>query len=248
MEDKKYNFTVTGEHSEANPLVIVVREGTAPDIKEKQKLRLSVAIASIADFLGKKTVPTPVQDNPGVILFSVDPKGPFLEYLENPNDEDATVLTARLQFNKDLAAFGINDDQKFNHASLAKLVRKYAHCFASLEVAKDLTQRLQNFEVKFETVIAREDNRQGNTKDLVDSALKLTKGELPKEIHLKCPIYENTEPVDLSLEIEIDRGGDNKPLFSFYSLDFEIKKREAINSAIKTQVDRLKDAFAVVEQ
>jgi len=249
MEDKKVVVNINGPIDQEKPIVIVIREGEAEPIKDLFKaFAWEVSLVSIADFLEKRRVPTPIEDNPGVIAFSLDPRGPYLKYFENPINKEAISLTAKMEESEDLTAFGINRDQKFNQASLAKLIRTKAHCFPTQDVAKALIQSLNNFEVRFETIIAKNDDRQGNKVDLVNEALKLTKGELPKELHLVLPFFENTAPIDITLEIEIDRGGDNKPLFSFYSMDLEIKKREVIAKEIGDQVARLKDRFAVVEQ
>jgi hypothetical protein len=118
------------------PIEIVLREGQAKPILNKQRIVQTVAIVSIGDFIEKKNIPSPVQNNPGLILFSEDEKGPFIHFYENPNDEEATILRAPLEINPDFAAFGINQDKQFEQKTLANLIRKFAHCFDSRKLQK----------------------------------------------------------------------------------------------------------------
>jgi hypothetical protein len=248
MEVQNLNIVLPAGYT-GNPVELIIRESTeAPQLNEKVKFSaLKVALTSIAIFLSKKNIPSPIEANPGLITYSLNPDFPFLQYNEDPNDELATELKAVLEIDPDFKLFGINTDQQFNQKAFERLIRKTAHCFGSPEVAKDLIQRLNNFEARFDQVVQKEDDRQGQKKDSIESAIRLTKGEIPKSLHLNCPIFKNTKPVSFEVEIEVDKGPGNLPVFSFYSVELEIMKRTLINELILAEVQKLEDRFALVE-
>jgi len=246
MEDKKIVVNLASEQKE--PLEIVVREGDASPIflKDKVRLKQAVFLLSIAEFIGKRTFNDDPKENAGLLLFSTDVADPKLEFYENPHDQDATILTAKLHINPDFEAFAINTGKGFYQKDVIKLVRTVAHVLGK-EQAQDIIQRMQNFEVKYEQVVQKEDDRQGNKKDLQTEALKLTRGELPKSFTLTMPLYKGTQPVTFTAEVEVDKGNNNMPVFSFYSLDMAVLQRAVADQEIRKQVDLLKDRFPALQ-
>lgn len=247
MNVENLSVSVPENYNPEKPIEIVIREGQADPIKLKKKILLIVALASVAEYVFKRNVPSPVKDNPGIITYSKDPEKAFLEYFENPNDEDATVIKSKLEVHPDFSAFGINQGLMFNQKQLQNHIRKFAHCFATEEQAKTLIKDLQNFEVRYEQTVAREDNRQGQTKDLVESAIKFAKGEVPKELHLRIPFFKNTPAKEFTVEVEIDKGAGNMPVFSFYSLEVELLKRATAEELIGTELEKFREGFPVLE-
>jgi len=247
-DEKNFNFNITTDNSD-NPVKIelVQRTGTAAKIYEKKRFTLAVLITSIFEWVSKRTFPSRVQENPGVIIFSKDVDEPFVKFVENPNDELSTELEAKMQVNPDLEAFGINKGERFTQKELENHVRTYAHCFGDLEVVKKLIKDLQNFDVRYEQQVKKEDDRRGNQEDLVKSAIKFAKGELPPILTITLPLYVGTKPESVTLEIEVDKGRGNLPEFSFYSIDLEIRKRNVVESTIETEVAKFKEQFPVLE-
>lgn len=248
-DEKNFNFNVDGPIDPEKPIKIelIQRTGTAKKIFERRTFSLLVLIGSIYEWVSKRTHPTPVQENPGVIVYSRNVDAPFIKYLQDPNDELATTLTAKMEVNPDLDAFGINRGVRFTQKELENHVRTYAHCFESLEVAKDLIKRMQNFDVRYEQQVKKTDDRRGETEDLVKSALKFAKGELPATLTLRLPLYVGTDAQDVEVEIEVDRGRANMPEFSFYSIDLEVRKQNIVKTTIEGEVEKFREGFPVLE-
>lgn len=250
MASEKYNFNFAQPPADGQAirLEVIERTGQAEvPVREKKAFSMTVLITSILGYINTRTVPTPIQENPGVIVYSIDPEHPFIKYYENPNDSLATVLKAKMEVNPDLEAFRINTQQGFYQKDLENHVRSYAHCFTSLDEVKDIIKRLQNFDVRYEQQVKQADDRQGQTEQAVKSALKFASGELPKVISLRLPLYLGTPAQEVTLEIEVDRGKNNMPVFSFYSLDLELRKREVIEVNVSNQVAELRASFPILE-
>lgn len=236
------------------PIEVLWREGDAATLNEPQKYKQNVSLGAIIEFVEKKRFvesPWLLEDetkNTTIIHFSKEPENYFVILLENPNDELATELTAKLIVNPDFLAFGINKDKKFNQQALEQHIRKYAHCFGELQTPKKLIDDLRNFEVRYEQTVQKEDNRQGNKVDNYTEAIKFAKGELPKTLLLKMPLFKNSAPHSFEVEIEVDKErGSNAPVFSFYSMDVELALRSLGETYIDETVEKLKPKFPCLE-
>lgn len=246
-DEKNFNFNVSNEAGEPVKIELVQRTGTAAKIYEKKRFTLKVLILALWEWVSKRNFPTPVQENPGVIIFSKDLDNPFIKFVENPNDELSTELEAELQINEDLTSFGINTGLRFSQREMENLVRQKAHCFPDLTTAKEIIEKMRNFDVRYEQQVQRTDDRRGNTEDAVKSAIKFAKGELPPSLTIVLPLYYGTSAETVTMEIEVDKGRNNLPEFSFYSLDLELKKKSVVESAIDGEVAKFKDQFPVLE-
>lgn len=149
--------------------------------------------------------------------------------------------------NPELSEFGINTGKTFTSGQLIRFIRKFAHCFARIEDAQSFIKKLQNFEVKFEQTVVKQDDRKGNTEDAVKNAIKYSKGELDLILDIAMPFFKGCDPVLITLDIEIDRDG-TTPVFGFYSLDFEVKLREFIVNVMTQELTPLKSNFVCIEQ
>ena len=61
------------------------------------------------------------------------------------------------------------------------------------------------------------------------------------------PIFLGMQKHSFTVEIEIQRGNGNRPVFGFFSLDVEMLKREAAEIAILTEVKKWRDDFVCLE-
>lgn len=250
MKDEKLNITVTEKVIESGKPVVIELHNTehnAPTLNEKVKFAKHVTLNSIAEHISKRTFETPVQKNKAIIIFCVNAKNPSLSFYEDPNDLLATVLTSKLKTNPDFADFGINSTEHFTQGEFQHLIRTHAHCFQNVQDATDLIKKLQNFVVKYEQTVESKDDRQGNTKDLVETAIKASVGEITGALKLKMPFFLGTNSKSFEVEIEIEKGRNNMPAFGFYSLDVELQKREEAEKAILTEKDKFVNQFVCLE-
>lgn len=253
MEDNKsvqVNLDATAiEALAGKPLVVETHntEHNAPTLNEKVLFKKHVTVPSIDEWIQKRKFADAVQDNKAVITFCLNANNPSIRFDEDPNDELATVFTSKLKVNPDFAAFRINSDEFFSQQELLQLIIKRAHCFASLNDAKDLRTKLQNFVVKYEQTIESKNDNQGNTKDLIETAIKQHEGAINGELSLSMPIFLGMQKHSFTVEIEIQRGNGNRPVFGFFSLDVEMLKREAAEIAILNEVEKWKKDFVCLE-
>lgn len=245
MDVEKVSITATS--ADGKPVEVVMREGDAPKINEPVKFSRKVCLGSIAEWVSKKKFAQAIEDRTGVVVFCQDPENPSVSFYENPNNVLATILDCYLNDNPDFNAFGINKEKIFTQKELERHTRKYAHCFENVEDAKSLINSLTNFEVRFEQVVSKSDDRSGNKENLDKEMLKLAKGELPKTLKLRMPLFKNTDPVSFEISVEVDRLNNNMPGFSFYSMDVELMKRNLATSLIKKEVEGLRSNFPCLE-
>lgn len=232
------------------PLVVELHttEHNAPTLNEKVNFTKHVMLSGIAELIGKRTFPADVTKNKAILIYSLNPDRPALNFYEDPNDELATVLTSTLKTNPDFLDFKINEGSPFTQNELEQLVRTHAHCFQNVQDAKDLIKNLQNFKIVFEQIIEKKNDNQGNTKDLVETAIKQSEGSVTDELKLAMPLFLGMKRQDFTVEIEIQKDKrSNLPVFGFFSLDVELQKREAAENAILSEVNKLRDKFVCLE-
>lgn len=255
MEDKKIEVNLSAEAIEkaqdnGKPVVIEFHntDHTAPTLNEKVVYKQTdLTIKSISEFINKRPITNPINQNKAIIKFCLDPAKPRLEYHEDVNDSLATVLKSTLKENPDFTAFKINTQQYFTQKQLEALVMSKAHCFQDLQDAKDLLNKLTNFEVRYEQVVKSSNDKQGNTSDLVTTAIKAAEGAISGELKLSIPLFIGTPKYQFSVEIQIERGAGNMPTFGFYSLDLQILMTEKTSEIIMTEVNPLKEKFICLE-
>ena len=176
-----------------------------------------------------------------MIIYSDDPDSAWIELKESPNDALGTVITAQLLDNKDFIDFGINKDKQFTQQQLEKFIRQKAHCFESVDDARKLIDSLRNFEVRYEQTVKKEDDRAGNKENTQKEAIKFAKGELPKVLNLRMPLFKNQPAVSFTVEVEVDRQPhSNLPVFSFYSMDVELQRRAIAETTVLNAVEVMK--------
>lgn len=231
------------------PLVVETHntEHEAPTLNEKVIFVKHVTVPSISEWISKRKFVDEITENKAILTYCLNANNPSIRFDEDPNDSLATVLTSKLAVNPDFEAFNINSDQYFTQQELLQLIIKRAHCFASLNDAKDLRTKLQNFVVKYEQTIEAKNDNQGNTKDLIETAIKQHEGVITGELSLSMPIFLGMKKHQFTVEIEIQRGHQNRPTFGFFSLDVEMLKRTAAEEAILTVVEKWQDKFVCLE-
>jgi hypothetical protein len=237
MDKENINLTINGDVK--NPIEIVLREGEAIKHQYLKKYTFNGVISAPRDFSKMIT-------NKGLAVVEFSYKDQLIKILEDPTDADGAEVTGKISINPDLVAFGINKDVFRTSSELIKHARKYAHCFKSPQEAKDLIVTLQNFEVKFEQTHKKEDDRKGNTEDMVKNAIKFHKGEVKSEIELSIPLFIGSPKVDFKIEVEIERQG-TTPVFGFYSITMESINLVNVKSLIDAELEVLRKDFTCLQ-
>jgi hypothetical protein len=237
MEKENINLTINGDVK--TPIEIILREGEAHKPQYPKKYNATGVISAPREFSDK------VKDKTlSVVEFSYSDRA--IKIYEDPTNSDAAEIKGEVKINPDLVAFGINKDKYFTSTELIKHTRKFAHCFKTAAEAKELIQTLTNFEVKFEQTHKKEDDRKGNTEDLVKNAIKFHKGEVKDKLNLSIPLFVGSSKVDFEVEIEIERQG-TTPAFGFYSINMESIFIEQVEALINKEVTALKKSFTCIQ-
>lgn len=240
-------LVINATSADGKPVEVILREGSAPKHFEAKTFKIDRAqIDAIVSYIETNEFPT-IKENPAIIKYCRNPNSqPFIMFESNPTHELNNTIISPILVLGDLLKFGINEDQKFSQKELIKLIRKSAHLFQSISIAENLIKNLQSFEIKFESNLKVEDNRRGVTSQEANKALKFVKGELPESITLHCPIFEGDIPMDIELTIEVD-AENGTPQYSFYSIDFQVKKIERLDTLIDTRIAMLEEKFTCIE-
>lgn len=248
MENEKPVFNFPNATNVPEKIEVVYLTGKSQDhLPHPQSSNFLITIASLVAMVGSKSFAQDPANNTHVVTYSKTNTKKRIVLTTDPTIQRRDTFTAELIINPDLVAFGLNGGRNFRHEELVNFVRKYAYCFGDLQSAKDLIKSLRNFEVKFEQTIAREDDRQGNKKDLVESAIKFNKGEIPVVWDLYMPLYIGTEKVRFSIEVEIEKQ-DSQPVFSFHSLDMQVAAEDVANTQIDNAIETLSKYFVCLEE
>lgn len=237
MQAEKISLTVNGEVKE--PLEVILREGQAEPIVLPEKYLFTGTIQAPRIF--SKTIK---DKSLTVVEYSFAEKK--LTIKVNPTDKLAAEVRGRIETNPDLLEFKINQDKYIDSKKLINHVRKYAHCFKTMDEAKELIKSLQNFEIKFEQTHVRNDDRKGNSEESVKNAIKYHKGEVKTLLELSMPLFVGAPKVDFTVEIEIDREG-TTPVFGFYSIDLEVLIRQQVEELIFAEVAELQSEFTCLQ-
>lgn len=251
---KESEIKINVENNDGKPIVVelIKRTGEAEEIKDTTEvLEETVTAESINTYIEGNKFEDDIKENKGVILHcnrSTNGDKPHITFKEDPTNNEAAILTCKFISNEELEAFHINEEVGFNAKQLKNLIRKSAHLFAEPAKAKTFIDQLNKYNATVTTEIKNEDDRQGSTERSVKEKLDIGKGQLASVLKLKAPIFNGTPKQDLDLEIEIDLDGNRQPLYSFYSLDIELKKVEVIDSEIKKVTEAQKSKFVVLEQ
>lgn len=249
MEETKVNITLPENWDPKNPIEIIHTERETIPQRDRKNYSITGVLGSIVEWFRKRTYNGTPQNNREIVLYSIHPDKPTITFMSDPTDPLGSEFTISTQLkpDADLAMYAINRDVYFSQKDLKALIRKTAHLFPNIDTAKDLLQRLDNFQARFETEVEKADDKRGNTKDVVVQAIKFTKGELPPSFELIAPIYANTKPALLHLDIEVKKEG-NEPVFGFFCLELQKIKVEMAAELILGEVDQLRETFVTIEQ
>jgi hypothetical protein len=237
MNKENLYITVNGELKD--PIEIVLREGQAAPIEQPVKYVVEGVIDAPLEY--SKTINDITK---AIVEYSFWDK--FIIIKEDPKNKFAGSVKGTIVLHPDFVAFGINKDKMRSSKELINFVRKYAHCFSSMEEAKELITSLRNFEVSFEKIHVKSDDRKGNTEESVKNAVKYSKGEVKSLLTLSMPLFEGGPKVPFTVEVETEVEG-SSPVFGFYSLDMEVILRDQTEEMITNVVDQLKKDFICLQ-
>lgn len=178
--------------------------------------------------------------------FLTDSQEPFIILYEDAENPRASIIRGTLKQNPELKPFGINQNKFFSNKELERLVKMSSHLFPDLKTAKDLIKNLQNFQVKFTTLIEKKDDRAGNTKDLIESAIEVSAGAIQKVWKLRAPLFVGGPAEEFEVEIEIEKRGDSASM-GFFSLEYSKLVKERGEQMIADELAAIPEHYPKIQ-
>ena len=255
------NISVSGKDDyPTDPIIIHILEGPAPEPLKVNQPK-SVAIEGAIDspliyaihYFSENTAEKPHVVHPeiAVVVFSDSPKNPYIKLTIDPGHSISTTVTGKLKPNTDLAAFRFNEAGSFTNKTFSEMIIKHAHCFANKGEAKTLRKSLQNYQAKFNTVVQKANDNQGNTEDFIKTEFDKTGSGIPQVINLKMPLFDGGGDIEFSAEVEIEVvmiSGKPEARFAFFTEELDILHRANSSAIISHQINELSEHFVCIRE
>ena len=245
------NVSVQGQNPE-KPVIIHLLEGKAPEpvetIQPKQ-IGISGDINTPVNFSQGMNPETKYDPMDAIVEFSDNPKDPWIEIKYEVGKSLFHRVRGELKPNPDLAKFHFNEAGFFTNKTFAEMIMNHPHCFANKGEAKSLRKSLQNYQAKFNTLVKKADDNQGNTEDMIKTEFDRTGSGIPPVINLKMPLFDGGDDKEFSAEVEIEvvmTSGKPEARFAFFTEELGLTQRESAKKVIQEQINQLKEHFTCI--
>lgn len=236
-----------------SPVEIIVRDGRAADpinTVQPQRVKITGDLNTPSSYAEERFAEDEIHEDT-IVEYSDNPEDAWIILEEDFRDPMGSVVKGELLKNNDLKAFEFNNAGVFTNKTFIEVIRKNAHCFASIQEAKALIKQLQSFVAKFTTSIEDLDDRKGETKNLIETKLQASKTGIPESVNFKMPLFSGGPMVDFTVEVEIDVVmTSNKPeaKFGFFSLELPMLMRTHAELTIQKHIAHLRKKFTCIRK
>lgn len=255
------NITISDkENYPQKPIIVHILEGPAPDpIKVNQPKSVEIngdifapvlysGVQNLNDSFSPLEIKKPSE---AIVTYSDNPKDPWIKLVIGPDQTINQTVTGKLIVNKDLNDFHFNEAAFFTNKTFADMILKKAHCFALKGEAKALRKSLQNYQAKFNTIVQKNNDNQGNTEDMIKTEFDKTGSGIPPVINLKMPLFDGGPDVEFTAEVEIEvvmTSGKPEARFAFFTEELDIQQRAGAKEIVQSQIEQLSKAFVCIRQ
>lgn len=243
------------EADQKTPIIIHLLEGSAPEavkVNQPQSININgdiyapVVYSSVDQLNGTTEIDNPEK---ALVTYSDNPKDPWIKLVKGPNQTINQTVTGKLNVNKDLNEFHFNEAAFFTNKTFADMILKKAHCFANKGEAKALRKSLQNYQAKFNTIVQKNNDNQGNTEDMIKTEFDKTGSGIPPVINLKMPLFDGGPDAEFSAEVEIEvvmTTGKPEARFAFFTEELDIQQRAGAKEIVREQIKKLEKSFVCI--
>ncbi len=262
METQEQHLHIPPNWDGKSPIVIVNREGAALQEVQLKKVVEETNIYGPGNYIKKHYKDyLPADDKTPAAIIPKDQLPAILSFIRDFVDRkfsininthphhpiDGANITGKLKVNEELTGWRLNEGMFMTPADAIKFIRQRAHHFGDLKAATEMIGLFRNFEVRFETVRKKADDTRGKIEDMLSDEIKFVTGEIPKNITITLPLFCGCPARTLSLEIELQRRG-NEASLAFYCMELETMIRQDAESIMVEQVRPFKDLFVCFEK
>jgi hypothetical protein len=240
------------EADQKTPIIIHLLEGPAPEpVKVNQPQSININGDIYAPVLYSNRIESSSIEDPtdSIVTYSDNPKDPWIKLVIDPSQTINQTVTGKLIVNKDLNDFHFNEAAFFTNKTFADMILKKAHCFANKGEAKALRKSLQNYQAKFNTIVQKNNDNQGNTEDMIKTEFDKTGSGIPPVINLKMPLFDGGPDVEFTAEVEIEvlmTTGKPEARFAFFTEELDIQQRAGAKEIIQEQIKKLEKSFVCI--
>ena len=149
------------------------------------------------------------------------------------NDEFCILITSKITETKKFEELAVNNDKQFAALELATYLRKRKNMFVNPEQFDLVFTALSAFKAEINRQVAESNDKTGN---YMNSIQQKVTHNMPRKFDLKIQIFENTDPVQIEIEVDVNPNDLSCSLMSF---DLEEKYDELKESLFEWELDQV---------
>lgn len=234
MSENKLNVVVPKDYSGA-PIEIILREGKAAEQlpnREPINVEINGTIDTPLRWLEKKV--ELIDQKKAYISVSRDDMSIVL--VDKENDYYSNNIAGELEASKEMKAFGINTEKRWEPIKLSQFFKMHRAFFKDKTENMTLVSTLKNFKAKVNQDIERSKEENGSK---TDNYSQVVDSNLPKSFKLNIPLFKGFACEEIEVEIYADVDGRDVSL-SLVSAGANETIEEYKNRVIDEQVEAIK--------
>lgn len=202
MSENKLNVVVPKDYSGA-PIEIILREGKAAEQlpnREPINVEINGTIDTPLRWLEKKV--ELIDQKKAYISVSRDDMS--IALVDKENDYYSNNIAGGLEASKEMKAFGINADKRWEPIKLSQFFKMHRAFFKDKTENMTLVSALKNFKAKVAQDIERSKEENGSK---TDNYSQVVDSNLPKSFKLNIPLFKGFACEEIEVEIYADVDG-----------------------------------------
>lgn len=234
MSENKLNVVVPKDYSGA-PIEIILREGKAAEQlpnREPINVEINGTIDTPLRWLKKKV--ELIDQKKAYISVSRDDMS--IALVDKENDYYSNNIAGELEASKEMKAFGINTDKRWEPIKLSQFFKMHRAFFKDKTENMALVSILKNFKAKVNQDIERSKEENGSK---TDNYSQMVDSNLPKSFKLNIPLFKGFACEEIEVEIYADVDGRDVSL-SLVSAGANETIEEYKNRVIDEQIEAIK--------
>lgn len=234
MSENKLNVVVPKDYSGA-PIEIILREGKAAEQlpnREPINVEINGTIDTPLRWLEKKV--ELIDQKKAYISVSRDDMS--IALVDKENGYYSNNIAGGLEASKEMKAFGINADKRWEPIKLSQFFKMHRAFFKDKTENMTLVSTLKNFKAKVAQDIERSKEENGSK---TDNYSQVVDSNLPKSFKLNIPLFKGFACEEIEVEIYADVDGRDVSL-SLVSAGANETIEEYKNRVIDEQIEAIK--------
>lgn len=244
MSENRLNVVVPKDYNGA-PIEIILREGKAAEQlpnREPINVEINGTIDTPLRWLEKKV--ELIDQKKAYISVSRDDMS--IALVDKENDYYSNNIAGGLEASKEMKAFGINADKRWEPIKLSQFFKMHRAFFKDKTENMTLVSTLKNFKAKVAQDIERSKEENGSK---TDNYSQVVDSNLPKSFKLNIPLFKGFACEEIEVEIYADVDGRDVSL-SLVSAGANETIEEYKNRVIDEQIEAIKNIapdIAIIE-